>query len=154
MRATLIATLLGILAGCSAASWLPWSRPPAAERVREPVIELVASAPADAAVPVFTQYWHGNTLVLDLQDAGTSGRILLAPKPGGTWPRRLAFRVRPGVFGILEVRGDQRVVVPIALEGAEAVDVQLAPGVYSRATERLDLVWGSRVSSEAQSPGG
>ena len=46
----------------------------------------------------------------------------------------LAFRVTPGSFGALEVRGDQRVLLPISASGAAPVELELA----SRGLHRED----------------
>jgi hypothetical protein len=117
------------------------------------VNELIVSAPDGAAQPSLNQYWVRNTLVIDLQSVAGSGRARLAPKPGAAWPARIAFRVRPGAFGALEVRGDQRVVMPIAPEGGEFRDIELAPGVYTSSTQALEIGWSPHRVPD-QSPGG
>src|SRR5207249_5621468 len=61
----------------------------------------------------YPQYWNRNTLVVDLAAASGSGSITLKPAAGSAWPVRLAFRVTPGSVGLLSVRGDQRLVIPI-----------------------------------------
>ena len=58
------------------------------------------------ATTATTQYWKRNTLLLDLSSASGSGQLTLKPIEGSTWPVRLAFRVTPGAFAVLEVRGD------------------------------------------------
>jgi hypothetical protein len=55
---------------------------------------------------------------------------------------RLAFRVRPGAFAVLEVRGDERVSLPINPTGSAPIDLQLAPGVYTPKTPQLTVSWG------------
>jgi hypothetical protein len=125
--------------GCSHLHW-PWHRrPPAAPA---PVHELeIAGAAADS----FPQYWKRNTLLIDLSAAGSSGNLTLKPAAGGTWPVRLAFRVRPGAMGALEVRGAQRVVLPISPAGGAPVDLELAPGVYRADTPRITVSWGPQL---------
>lgn len=142
---------IALLGGCHALR-LPWW----GERIDSgpaSVHELIVSAPEGAAAPALNQYWVRNALVIDLQSVAGSGRARLAPKPGAAWPVRIAFRVRPGAFGALEVRGDQRVVMPIAPEGGEFRDLELAPGVYTSSTEAIEIGWSPHAASD-QSPGG
>jgi hypothetical protein len=152
MRATAIVVVFGLLAGCATWSRLfgdgeqTGSPPPA-------VVELVASAAADAPVPAFTQYWSRNTLVIDISSAGSVGRMMLAPRPGSSWPVRLAFRVGPG-FGALEVRGAQRIVLPVSQEASQPLELELPPGIYTQASERVEVLWGPIPAATDQSPGG
>lgn len=142
---------MALLAGCHVLRWPWWG-----ERIDSgpaAVQELIVSAPDSAAAPALNQYWVRNTLVIDLQSVAGSGQARLAPKPGAAWPVRITFRVRPGAFGALEVRGEQRVVMPIAPEGGEVRDLELAPGVYTSSTEALEIGW-SPHSVADQSPGG
>jgi hypothetical protein len=141
---------IALSAGCQALRW-PWS----GERFESgpaAVQELIVSAPDGAASPSLNQFWVRNTLVIDLQSVAGSGQARLAPKPGAAWPVRIAFRVRPGAFGALEVRGEQRVVMPIAPEGGEFRDLELAPGLYTSSTEVLVVGWTPHVVAD-QSPG-
>jgi len=55
---------------------------------------------------------------------------------------RVAIRVTPGAIGELEVRGAQRLVVPIPAVGTGSVDIELPPGVYVAATRQITLNWG------------
>lgn len=127
-------------AGCShlPRMHMPWSRHPPPPP--QPVHELVITDTAGAAA-TFPQYWDRNTLVVDLQGVSGTGRIELATPPGTTWPFRLALRVTPGSVGELEVRADQRWVVPIAGTNVKPVDLVLPTGLYSRATPRIDVAW-------------
>src|SRR5215471_13117572 len=51
-----------------------------------------------------------------------------APRPPSDgWPVRLAVRVMPGSLGELDVRGAQRVVLPIVPAGGKPVDLELPP---------------------------
>jgi len=117
---------------------MPWSHrpPPAPEAVHELVITDGAGAAAS-----FPQYWNRNTLVVDLQGISGTGHLALATPAGTTWPFRLALRVTPGSVGELEVRADQRWVVPIIGAGAKPVDLVLPTGLYSRATARIEVAW-------------
>jgi hypothetical protein len=101
-----------------------------------------------AAAGSFAQYWKRNTLVVDLSPAGGSGSLTLKPAAGASWPVRLAFRVRPGSFGALEVRAAQRVVLPIHPVGAQPVDLELAAGVYRPDTPQIAVSWGPEVTPE------
>ena len=139
-RRIAVAAIAICAAGCSHLPRLhmPWSHrpPPAPEAVHELVITDAAGAAAS-----FQQYWSRNTLVVDLQGISGMGRIALATPAGTTWPFRLALRVMPGSVGEVEVRADQRWVVPIAQSGTKPVDLVLPTGLYSRATSRIDVAW-------------
>ena len=127
-------------AGCGhlAPHW-PWHHAPSAPAA--PVHELdISGAPAADAFP---QSWKRNTLVVDLSAASGSGSITLKPRPGTTWPVRLALRITPGSIAELDVRGAQRLVLPITPSGGKPVDLELAPGVYSSSTPQLTVSWGS-----------
>lgn len=152
VRTATIVALLGLLAGCGGWPHLrwPWTAP-ARIAPEAAASELVITGAAGEVVTAFPQYWQRNTLVIDMQSAGGAGSVTIAPRPGGTWPVRLGFRVRPGNIGTLDVRGEQRVLLPIASEGAQLIDLELAPGMYSAGTERLSVTWGPTT---AQSPGG
>jgi len=141
-RLACVALLAGTalaLGGCSHLHW-PWThRPPPAPPV---VHELdITSADGKSALD-YPQYWKRNTLVLDLQGIAGSGGLVLRPRAGTTWPIRLAMRVRPGTVGQLEIRADQRVVIPITTQGAKPVDLELAPGVYTPKTDEIRVRWG------------
>lgn len=127
-------------AGCSHLPHLhmPWSHRPAPPP--QPVHELVITDAAGAAVS-FPQYWNRNTLVLDLQGISGTGHIVLSTPAGTTWPFRLALRVTPGSVGELEVRADQRWVVPIVPTGTKPVDLVLAPSLYSGTTPQINVAW-------------
>jgi hypothetical protein len=130
-------------AGCGHLHW-PWHhRPPTAPA---PVHELEISG---ASSPdAFPQYWQRNTLLVDLSAASGSGSITLKPAAGSAWPVRLAFRVRPGAFGALEVRAAQRVVLPITPGGARPVDLELTPAVYTSTTPQMTVAWGATVGTD------
>ena len=153
-RAAAVTVLLALLAGCGGLPQMRWPWGARLAPAPQLVGELVVSAPDAAAPPALTQQWLRNALVIDMQAAGGTGRAYLAPKPRAPWPPRVAFRVRPGSFGMLEVRGDQRVVLPIASEGSQPIDLELVPGVYSPTTARLEIDWGPLAPPAADhSPG-
>jgi hypothetical protein len=143
--------LLALASGCQHLRWPWWGE--RTESRASTVDELVVTAPDEGTLPPLPQYWVRNTLVLDLQSVAGTGRARIAPKPGAAWPARLAFRVRPGAFGALEVRGEQRVVLPIAPEGGEVRDLELAPGIYTPSTQALEIGWSPHMAT-AQSSGG
>jgi hypothetical protein len=130
-------------AGCGhlAAPHWPWHHhPQAAPRA---VHELdIGGAAADA----FPQSWKRNTLLVDLSAASGSGSITLKPVAGSDWPVRLAFRVRPGAIGQLEIRAAQRLTLPVAAAGGAPVDLELAPGVYTPATPEMTVSWGAAAA--------
>jgi hypothetical protein len=125
-----------ILAGCG---MMPWGKQPPQPPV--PVTELVELASDGTPTHAFNQYWKRNTLVLDMQGAATQGSIVLKRRDGAKWPTRLAFRVTPGSIGLLEVRGDQRMLIPVTREGTQAVDLELVPGVYTPETPQIAIMW-------------
>ena len=139
MPARAAACALGMLllvGGCSFLYW-PWHKivPPAPP----PVHELDVVGPDGAA---FTQRWKRNTLLLDMSAASGTGSVTLTPVAGSAWPVRIAVRVRPGAFAVLEVLGAQRLALPISPVGTAPVDLELPPGVYTPRTPQLALSWG------------
>ena len=141
----LLAALLTI-AGCShmpSLHW-PWHRKPAPGP--EVVHELLITSPQGTEM-AFPQYWNGNTLIVDMRLAGGQGNAVLKLREHTLWPVRLAFRVTPGQFGALEVRANQRVVLPITTAGTKPVDLQLDPGVFIMKSPQIALSWGSDQSS-------
>lgn len=153
-RAALLVALLA-LGACSHlpqwAHWPQWSphwpwhhAPPSPP---QPVHELDVSGAAVAA-----QYWQRNTLLVDLSAASSSGSIVLTPAAGHSWPVRLAFRVRPGAFGELEVRGAAREVLPINAAGTKPMDLELPPGIYDARTLQVTVSWGPAQPAEAPEP--
>ena len=134
------ALALLLVAGChhlSGAHW-PWHHapPPPAAAVHE--LDISGGAATDS----FPQYWQRNTLLVDLSAASGSGSITLKPAEGSSWPVRVALRVTPGAIGSLEVRGAQRVSLPISSTAGKAVDLELAPGLYTPQTPELRVSWG------------
>ncbi len=123
------------LSACSHLHW-PWHRspPPAPVPVHE--VDLTGAAAG------FPQYWKRNTLVIDLSGASGTGTATAKPVDGTTWPVRIAFRVRPGSIAVLEVRGAERVTLPITPAGSASVDLELPPGVYTEKTPELSVSWG------------
>lgn len=144
-------TLLAVVAAALAVSacgtlhaprW-PWNKP--APEAPEPASAMVMTA-ADGSPAAWPQSWKRNALLVDLQSAGPSGSFEMRPREGKGWPVRVAFRLRPGTFGQLEVRGDQRAILPVATDGAQPVDLELAPGVYGPRTRALVVSWGATQS--------
>jgi hypothetical protein len=139
-RAAAVVLLVSV-AACghlSAPRW-PWHHSPAAPT---PVHELdITGAGADT----FPQYWKRNTLLVDLSAARGSGSITLRPGTAG-WPVRVAFRVTPGAIGVLEALGAQRQTLPITATGSTPIDLELAPGVYTAASEQMTVSWGPGVT--------
>ncbi len=144
--AVLLSTLLTIAVGCShvpQARW-PWHQKP--EPAPEVVHELVITTP-EGAEAAFPQYWKGNTLVVDLRPGSAHGSVILRPREHTFWPVRIAFRVMPGQFGALEVRANQRVVLPLTTAGTKPVDLELAPGVFIMKSPQMAVSWGSADQS-------
>lgn len=130
-----------LLGGCATVrSHWPFHR--AAAAAPQPVHELDVQAPADAAMPVVLQFWERNTLVIDLQNVSGSGSVLLTRREGQGWPARLAFRMAPARFEVLEVRGAERVLLPVSA-GAGTVTAELPPHAYNAGTGQLMVRWGA-----------
>jgi len=106
------------------------------------VNELMEIAEDGTPTRAFPQYWKRNTLVLDMQGAASAGKFNLKPRKGHQWPMRVAFRVTPGKIGLIEVQAEQRMLIPVTREGAQAVDIELVPGVYTAKTEQMTVQWG------------
>ncbi|HEV7716008.1 MAG TPA: hypothetical protein VGO53_10450 [Steroidobacteraceae bacterium] len=140
--ATRLATVLCLVAltGCGHMPRMPWSAKPAP--APKAVNELIEAAADGTPTQAFPQYWKRNTLVVDLQSAaGAGGTLVLKRRDGAKWPVRLAFRLMPGSVGLIEVQGDQRLLVPVTREGTKAVDVELVPGVYTAKTVQITVKW-------------
>jgi hypothetical protein len=139
--AMLLTALLTIAAGCSHLPTMHWPfhRKPAP--APDVVHELVGTTPAGADV-AFPQYWKGNTLIVDMRLAGSQGTAILKPREHTVWPVRIAFRVTPGQFGVLEVRAAQRAVLPITTSGTQPVDMELAAGVFIMKSPQMTVSWG------------
>lgn len=143
-RAILAVTCACLLAGCAGARSL-WPFGQQAAPAAAAVNELVVAMPQDSAPQVVLQFWERDTLVVDLQNVTTTGQLVLGRREGHLWPARIAFRMAPARFEAIEVRGAQRVVVPVS-PGAGTVTAALPPGVYADATPELNVRWGNRSS--------
>jgi hypothetical protein len=136
----LLAALL--LAGCaSIKSHLPFGK--ARAPAPEPVSELALASPAGGASAVL-QFWERNTLVLDLQNVPVAGQVVLSRHNGRSWPARIAVRMAAQRFEVVEVRGAQRMVLPVTASGSGAVTAQLPPGILDSGTAALTISWGAR----------
>jgi hypothetical protein len=138
------AVVAGVLtAACShmpSMHW-PWTHkpPPPPEPVNELTLTMESGSPA-----AYPQYWKRNTLLIDLHEVSQEGGITVQPRTGGQWPVRIAFRVTPGSIGVLEVRGEERMVMPVAQAGGQPIDLELAPGIYIGTTVKLKVHWSAR----------
>lgn len=108
-------------------------------------------APVDAAAEIapvvaFPQYFKRNTLIIDLTSASGAGAVQMRAKTPAGWPMRIAFRVKPGSFEAIEVRADQRVLLPLVASAARPTqDLALPPGSYHVQTPTMQLRWGPTV---------
>jgi hypothetical protein len=140
-RAIVLLAAVLALSGCaSVKSHWPFGRGKAA--APEPVRELVVKV-RDDQMPIVLQFWERNTLVLDLQGVPSAGSVMLSRQDGHRWPARLALRMPAARFEALEVRGAQRVVLPVSA-GAGVVTAELPPGVYTEGTASLMVSWGAQ----------
>jgi hypothetical protein len=140
--------LLALALAAGGCTHLPWYKHQAAAAPPAAVHELDIAGAAPGSYP---QHWQRNTLLVDLSSASGAGSVLLQPVDGNGWPVRLALRVTPGAIGVLEVRGAQRVILPISA-GGKPVDLELPPGVYTPTTAQLTVSWGAAVAPQPQSP--
>ena len=128
------------LAGCvSVAKHLPWGHK--AAPVPEVSTALTVAAP-DGATLSWPQVWQRNDVVLDMAGVAATGTAVVMPRTGLAWPVRVALRVAPGSIGSIDVRGAQRLVIPVPASGTGTVDLELPPGVYVAATKQITLTWG------------
>lgn len=142
-RKRAIVLLAGVLAldGCAAVkSHWPFGHSKVA--APEPVHELAVKV-RDDQMPIVLQYWERNTLVLDLQSVPGAGSVTLSREEGHRWPARLAVRMPPARFEVVELRGAQRVVLPVSA-GTGVVTAELPPGTYNDSTASLTLSWGAK----------
>ena len=144
-RAGMLAAL-SLLAGCSHIPRPHWPWNHAQTPPPQDVRELVISSP-DGSPVSFPQYWHGNTLVVDMQSAGSGGSVTIRPREHTLWPVRIAFRVMPGEFGALDIHAQQRVVLPITSSGTKPVDLELDPGVFIMKSPQMTVSWGAATQS-------
>jgi hypothetical protein len=98
---------------------------------------------ADGTPASFPQYWKRNTLVIDLSGASGSGNVTARLPAETTWPVRVAVRVRPGSVQQLEVRGEERSVMPVVPEGTLPIDLELMPSVFRPTTQAIYIDWGN-----------
>jgi hypothetical protein len=139
-KVTGVLVLTTVLAGCSHLHWpqWPWRHKPTPP---PEVHELDETSEGGAAVS-FPQYWMRNTLVVDLQGASGTGSVTLKPREHTEWPIRVAFKVTPGSVGEIEVKGAQRVVLPITTTGTKPIVLELTPGTFSMKTPQMVVSWG------------
>jgi hypothetical protein len=131
-----------LLAGCASLSRLwPFGHD---ERAPDLVSELSIDTQGQGAM--LPQYWMRNTLVVDLTNVPASGSATLRAGEGRPWPARIALRMGPQRFGAVEVRGAQRVVMPVASASSKPVTAELPAGIYDAATRELKLSWGAAGS--------
>jgi hypothetical protein len=110
----------------------------------KPVPEAVSELTlvnADGSAATFPQYWKRNTLVIDLSGVSGQGSVAARLPEETTWPIRVAVRVRPGSVGQLEVQAEERNVMPVTPEGADLVDIELPPSVYTPNTAAIYISW-------------
>jgi hypothetical protein len=137
----LLSGLLTITAGCSHLPHPHWPWHGKHEAAPVVVHELVITT-EEGAEAAYPQYWTGNTLVVDLRSAGAQGSAILKPREHTVWPVRIAFRVMPGQFAVLEVHAAQRAVLPVTPSGTKAIDLQLEPGVFIMKSPQMRASWG------------
>lgn len=141
-RLALIAVVCLAVTACSSIR-MPniWPFHKKAKPVPEAVNELNL-VNADGSPASFPQYWKRNTLVIDLSGVGGTGNFAARLPEATTWPVRVAVRVRPGSVGQIEIQGEERNVLAVAPEGAQPIDLEFAPSVYTPNTAAIYISWG------------
>jgi hypothetical protein len=151
-----VGTWLGLgvllLAGCASMPRPHWPFGHKSAPAPEVADEIAFEAADGSAAPAWPQFWKRNALVVDMQGAGASGVVVLHPKSAAGWPVRLALRIIPGAFAQLEVRGAQRVLLPINASAAAPLDIELPPSSYARGTPSLRLSWGAAGAPAPDAP--
>lgn len=139
-KAAGVLVLTTVLAGCSHLHWpqWPWRHKP----TPPPEVHELDETSEGGAAASFPQYWMRNTLVVDLQGASGTGSVTLKPREHTEWPIRVAFKVMPGSVGEIEVKGAQRVVLPITTTGTKPIVIELTPGTFSMKTPQMVVSWG------------
>lgn len=131
-----------LMAGCSSLG-AHWPFRSQGEPARQAVTELAVELPAEGAPPVVLQYWERNTLVVDLTNVTGTGGVTLRPDAERGWPVRIAFRMLPRRFEVLEVRGTGRVLLPVASGSTVPVTADVPAGVHAADTPALRVSWGA-----------
>ena len=140
-----IAAGMLLLGGCATLkSHLPFRGH--AAPLPQPVTELDVELSQAGTPPVVLQYRERNTLVVDLTSVAGTGQVTLRPSAEHGWPMRIAFRMLPRRFEVLEVRGAERVLLPVAAGSAEPVTAELPAGLYGPGTAELKVSWGAAAS--------
>ena len=134
-----IAASLGLPGCASVSKHLPWGHK--AAPAPEVATALTVAAP-DGAPLSWPQVWQRNDVVLDMAGVAASGTAVVMPRSGLAWPVRVALRVVPGSIGSIDVRGAQRLIIPVPATGSGTMDLELPPGVYVAATKQITLNWG------------
>lgn len=141
-----VAGLAVLLLGASvsnAFTWWPFKKKAALPPQEVQVLGLQTPA---GSTPLLKQFWERNVLVIDMQAAGPSGATLLTAPTEGRWPARISFRAAVGQFAVLEVRGLQRVVLPLRSDGPGPVTLALDHTVWTQQTPQLELIWGAATA--------
>ena len=141
VRLTLVAAACLALGACSTMSKL-WPFNKKAKPGPEAVSELNLLN-ADGSAASYPQYWKRNTLVIDLSGVGGQGTVAARLPPETTWPVRMAVRVRPGGVQQVEILGEERNVLPVSVDGTKAIDLEIAPSVYTPRTAAIYISWGA-----------
>ncbi len=142
-RLAFIASVSVLIPACSSMHapkiWPFYKKPkPAPEVVHE--VDLVN---ADGTPASFPQYWKRNTLIIDLSGASGTGSVTAKLPAETTWPVRVAVRVQPGSVQQVEVRGEERSVLPVAAEGTLPIDLEFVPSVFRPTTQAIYINWGT-----------
>jgi len=136
LRLGALGLALSLVAACSHLHW-PWHKTPPAPPVPVHEVDIVGAGLESAP-----QYWKRNTLLVDLSAASGTGSLTVKPVAGTTWPVRVALRVTPGAVQVLEVRGAERISLPVSASGTTPLDLELPPSVVTPKTPELTVNFG------------
>jgi hypothetical protein len=106
-----------------------------------PATALTAADEHGASVAI-RQEWHGNTLVVDLQDVTGHGELVLKRPPHTSWPKHLAVRITPGAVHGLVVRTEVGMLfTPVADTDPKPREIPLQRSLYSVRTSEIKVSW-------------
>lgn len=140
--AGLVALIFGAASSNAFTLW-PFKKKPAPPPQQVQVLGLQSPS---GSTPPLKQFWERNVLVIDMQSAGASGAVFLSAPTEGRWPVRISFRAAVGQFAVLEVRGLQRVILPLRSAGPGPVTVALDHTAWTQQTPQLELIWGATAA--------
>lgn len=151
LRLPVIVALTLALSACGTMSKMwPFGKKP---KPGQEVVSEVELVNADGTSASYPQYWNRNALIIDLTGVAGTGSVAARLREQSTWPVRVAVRVRPGSVQQIEVRGEERNVLPVSASGAKPIDLEFVPSLFTPTTAAIYISWGPMpVFAEAATP--